>query len=147
MKIILLKDIAKLGRRFDVKDVPSGYAINMLIPRGDAIAATPQALKRVEADKAKAEGERKVKEGLLIKSLEDLDGAVVAMKGKANDKGHLFAGLHKEAVAAVVASQTRLSIDPSSIKLDQPLKTVGPHAITVEAAGRSAAFTLVIEKE
>ena len=49
MKIILLKDVAKVGRKFDLKEVSDGYAANLLIPRGLAVVATNDAIKRMES--------------------------------------------------------------------------------------------------
>ena len=48
MKIILLKDAKKIGKKFDIKEVADGYAINMLIPTGIAIPATPANVNMVE---------------------------------------------------------------------------------------------------
>jgi large subunit ribosomal protein L9 len=146
MKIILLKDVQKLGRKYDTKTVSDGHAINLLIPQGLAIAATRDAAKRIENLKAAAEGERKVQEELLVKNIEGLKSVTITILGKANDKGHLFAGLHKEAIAAEVEKQTRLQIDPSSIQLESPLKTVGEHTIQVSAGGKSAKFKVIVEK-
>ena len=146
MKVILLKDIVKLGHKFDVKEVSSGHAQNLLIPRGEAIAATQQALKRLEAEKAKAEAERKVQTDLLLKNINGLNGVTLNMAGKANDKGHLFAGLHVEDIAAEISRQTKLQIDPTSIRIGHPIKEIGEHEITVEAAGKSVKFKLVIER-
>lgn len=145
MKIILLKDISKLGRKYEVKTVSDGYAINMLIPQGQAIAATPDALKRLEAERAKVEGERKVQEELLVKNLEGLKNVTLTIAGKANEKGHLFAGLHKEAIAAEILKQTRLQIDPSFIELAHPLKEVGEHTLDIKAAGKAVKMKVVIE--
>lgn len=145
MKVILLKDISGVGRKFDVKDVKSGYALNMLIPHGSAIAATPAALKRAEADRAKIDGDRKVREDLLAKNIKDLDGLTLTISGKANEKGHLFAGLHRDVIAAELNKQSKLQIDPSFINLDQPVKEVGEHKIGVSAGGKSATFKLVIQ--
>ncbi len=145
MKIILLKDISKLGRKYEVKTVSDGYAINMLIPQGQAIAATPDALKRLEAERAKTEGERKVQEELLVKNLEGLKNITLTITGKANEKGHLFAGLHKEAIAAEILKQTRLQIDPSFIELAHPLKEVGEHTLDIKAAGKAVKMKVVIE--
>ena len=145
MKVILLKDISGVGRKFDVKEVKSGFALNSLIPQGSAIAATPAALKRVESEKSKIDAERKVREDLLIKNINDLDGVTLTISGRANDKGHLFAGLHRDAIAAELQKQSKLQIDPSFIALDHPVKEVGEHKISVNAGGKSATFKLVIQ--
>lgn len=145
MKVILLNDIAKLGKRYDVKDVSSGHAINFLIPRNLAIAATTEVLKRMEKMRAAALGERKVQQELLVKNLEGLDGITITIQEKANEKGHLFGGLHREEIAREVLKQTRLTIEPSAILLEHPIKEIGTHTIEVAAAGKSAAFKLVIE--
>ncbi len=145
MKIILLKDIAKVGKKYETKDISDGYAVNLLIPRGFAIAATVNSIKRIEAEKMKTEGERKLHEDLLLKNLSELDGVTITIKGKANEKGHLFAGLHKEAIAEEVLKQTKLQIDPLSIQLEHPVKEIGVHTIEVKGAGKSVKFTLEIE--
>ncbi|MBP6858471.1 MAG: 50S ribosomal protein L9 [Candidatus Pacebacteria bacterium] len=145
MKIILLKDISKLGRKYEVKTVSDGYAINMLIPQGQAIAATADALKRLEKERAQVEGERKIQDELLVKNLEGLKNVTLTIAGKANEKGHLFAGLHKEVIATEIEKQTRLNIDPSFIELAHPLKEVGEHTVDIKAAGKVVKLKVVIE--
>lgn len=145
MKIILLKDVKKLGKKNDIKEVSSGHALNFLIPNGDAIAATKQSLKQVEVQKAKMAGEHKIEAELLAKNIEQLNKTVLTVKGKANEKGHLFAGLHQKEIAAELLNQTRLQISPESIQLEHPIKEVGEHSISVAAAGKTAKFKLVIE--
>jgi large subunit ribosomal protein L9 len=145
MKVILLKDVSKLGRKYEVKTVSDGHALNLLIPKGMAIAATNDALRRLEAEKAKMEGEKKIHEDLLIKNLKGLDGKTLTMTGKANDKGHLFAGLHRDEIAAEVTRQTQLQIAPELIELEHPIKEVGEHTINIKVGGKSASFKLVVE--
>ncbi|MDP3962388.1 MAG: 50S ribosomal protein L9 [bacterium] len=145
MKIILLKDIAKVGRKYETKDISDGYAVNLLIPKGLAVAATPDAVKRLETEKKKMDGERKIHEELLLKNLSELDGVTITIKDKANEKGHLFAGLHSEAIAEEVQKQTRLQIDPSLIQIEHPIKELGNHPIEVKGAGKSVKFNLIIE--
>ena len=146
MKVILLKDVAKLGKRFDVKEVSSGHAQNLLIPQGFVIAATPDAMKRIEVLKKQVEGERAIHEELLVKNIKGLDGITLNVTGKANDKGNLFAGLHREEIAKEIERQTQLQVDPSFIQLEHPIKEVGEHTVVVKGGGKEAKFKIVISK-
>jgi len=145
MKIILTKDIKNVGKKYDIKDVNDGHALNMLIPRGLAIAATPSAVKRVEADKAKMAGEMKVQHELLIQNIKAIEATVLTISGKANEKGHLFAGIHAPELVKELHTQARIEIDPTFIELAHPLKTVGEHSVTIKAGGKSATLKVVIK--
>jgi len=147
MKVILLKDIPKVGRRFDVKEVAEGHALNFLIPRGMAKVATQQAIQKIEAMKKADMTERQIQGEMLVKNLETIRGLTIHLKEKANDKGHLFAGVTKEMLAGEILKSARLNIPAESIKLDKPVKEVGEHKITVEAMGKKAEFTIIVEKE
>lgn len=147
MKIILTADVAKLGKKHDVKDVSSGHALNLLIPKGLAVAATREAMKKAEAARAKSEGERKIQEELLVKNIEGLEGVTLNIVGKANDKGHLFAGLHREAIADELLKQTQLRVDPSFIQLEHPIKEVGEYDIEVTGGGKSGKLKVIIQKQ
>lgn len=145
MKIILLKDVAKVGKKFDVKDISEGYAHNLLIPRGLAIAATPDALKRIDLERARDEGERKIRHELLVKNLTELDGVTITMLEKANEKGHLFAGIHKAEIIPEIQKQTRIQIDAEHMVLDKPIKEVGMHVIEVKVENKSTKFNLDVK--
>jgi large subunit ribosomal protein L9 len=145
MKIILLKDVPKVGRKYDIKDVAEGYALNMLIPRRLAEVATPQAVKKIETMKVNDITNKKIQEELLAKNLETIKTLTLTLAGKANDKGHLFAGITKERLAEEITKTTRLHIDPSLIKLDKPLKEVGEHHVGLEAGGKKVEFVVVIK--
>lgn len=146
MKVILLKDVQKVGKKFDVKDVSDGYALNFLIPQGKAKTATPDGLSKVESLKAYAEGERKVQEDLLAKNLHEIDGKSIQIKEKANDKGHLFGSLHKERIAEILSETIHSSIEPSFVVLNKPIKEVGEHEVVIEAQGKKAIVKVEIIK-
>ncbi len=147
MKIILLKDVAKVGKKYDIKEISDGYALNLLIPKGLAVAATADVVKRIELEKARDEGERKVHEELLIKNLKELEGATITLTEKMNDKGHLFAGINKLEIVQAIQKQTRLQIDPEYIVLDKPLKEAGVTPVQVKANNTSIKFNLEIKSE
>ncbi len=147
MKIILLKDIQKVGKKFDVKEVAEGHALNFLIPKGLAMVATPQAIVKVGQQKDKISAEEKIQEALLFKNLDTIKNLTLTLKEKANEKGHLFAGVTKEILASEILKATRLNLDADFIKLEKPIKTVGEHKITVEAMKKKVEFTLNIEAQ
>ena len=144
MKIILLKDVAKLGKKYDVKTVADGFAINSLIPRGLAEIATDKSMKRLEVLKAQDVTEKKIREDLLLKNLNDLKDVVIEIKEKVNDKGHLFAGIHKAELIAEIKKQTRLDMDEGHIIMDKPIKEVGDHMIDVKVGDKSIQFKVTV---
>jgi len=146
MKVILLQNVPKLGKQYEVKDVSRGFAQNFLIPQKKAEIATEKALKAIEIKKQNADMEAKIHEDLLIKNILDMEGVRVVMKEKANEQGHLFAGVHKEEIVAEIKKQTHLEIDPEFIQLEEPIKEIGEYDIEVSAHGKSAKFKLVIEE-
>lgn len=145
MKVIFLKDVPKVGKKFETKDISDGYALNFLIPKGLAQAATKDAVKRLETLKAKDEAERKIQEDLLLKNLKEIEGKTITLSEKANEKGHLFAGIHKVELIPAIESQTRVQIHPDFILLDKPIKEVGEHPITVAVKDKKATFTLEVK--
>ena len=147
MKIILLRDVQKVGKKYEVVNVAEGYASNALLPKGLAEIATEKTLKRLELLKATDLADQKVREDLLLKNLKDISGVTIEISGKANDKGHLFAGIHKDALVPALKEQTRLDIDPQYVILDKPIKEVGEHKVQVKVQDKSVEFTLNIIAE
>ncbi len=146
MKVILLKDVKKIGKRYETKDVSDGYAQNLLIPQGLAINATLEAVKRIDVIKNKLAVENKVQEELLAKNIKSLESIVLTIVGKANEKGHLFAGIHNEEIVAELAKHAHVQVDPSFIQLTSPIKEVGEFSVEVKAEGKSAKFKLIVKK-
>lgn len=147
MKVILLKGVQKLGSKHSIVDVADGFAMNSLLPQKLAELATPKAIARAEKMKAQEELERKVREDLLIKNLKSIEGVTIEMSGKANDKGHLFAGIHKEALVPALKDAARIDIEAEYINLDKPIKEVGEHDVEVKVQDRVATFKVVIKAE
>jgi large subunit ribosomal protein L9 len=147
MKVILLKDAKKIGKKYDVKEVSDGYALNLLIPQGIAIAATAEAVKQNDLIKAKMTAEEKIQTDLLEKNIKSLESIVLNIFGKVNEKGHLFAGLHKEDLAKELSKQVHVQINSEAIQLEHPIKEVGEYMIEVKADGKSAKFKLVVKAE
>ncbi len=145
MKVILIKDVPNVGRKYEIKNVADGFALNMLIPRKLAQLATPAAVQRIEVMKAKDTDSKRVQMELLSKNLDKIKELVLRIKEKANDKGHLFAGVTKEILAEEILKSIHLNIDPEWIELAKPLKEVGEHVVRLEVEGKKAEFKVVVE--
>lgn len=145
MKVILLRDVRGIGKKYDIKDVAEGHALNLLIPQGVAKVATPQALAKVAIDKSKEIERKKIQADLVLKNLKQLSALIIHIKEKANPKGHLFAGVHTEEIAALVKKESQIDLDPSWIILEKPIKATGEYMIDVKVNDQATAFKLIIE--
>lgn len=145
MKIILLKDVKGLGKKYDVKDAKDGYALNLLIPRGLAVHATDKNVKDIDIKKMADFEHRKIQEDLLLMNLKELEGIKIEMSEKTNEKGHLFAGIHKERIVDEIKKQAKIDILSEFIILEKPIKEVGEHSISVKVADRTVKFKLIVK--
>ena len=146
MKVIFLKDVPRVGRRHEIKEVNDGYAANFLFPRKLAERATPQAMAELEKRKKEIMVEREIQEELLEKSLESLKGKVVTIKAKADEKGHLFSGIHKKEISLALATEHRAAVDEEFIILDKPIKEIGEFEIPVQIKNKKSSFKVLVEK-
>ena len=145
MKIILIKDVKKIGKKYEIKDVADGYALNMLIPGKMAIPATPGNVNMIEAKKKVDMVENAKTEAEMQKALNEIKGISIEIIGKVNEKGHLFAGIHKEQISEEVRKQKGVNITTEHLILEKPIKEVGEHAITVKINNREVSFKLNIK--
>lgn len=145
MKVVLLKDVSGVGRKNEVETVSDGYALNLLIPKKLAVAGTPATIAHAERLKSEGSVKRKIQEDLLLKNLATLDGVVIEMSEKANEQGHLFAGIHANAIAAALKKQKGIDLLPEFLVLHKPVKEVGERIITVKAHDRAGKFALIVK--
>jgi len=145
MKIILLKDVAGVGKKYEVKDVADGFARNQLLPHGDAEIATSKALSALDAKRKSLADKKNLDSALLGKNIEELANKTVILMRKANEKGHLFAKIKTQEIALAIHEQLRVEIPVSLLILKEPIESVGPHAISLNGGGVSATFTLDIQ--
>jgi large subunit ribosomal protein L9 len=146
MKIIFLKDVQRVGKKNDIKEVPDGYAMNFLLPRKLAQTATIKAVAELELRKKEIIIEREVQESLLLKNLEEIKGKVLNMKAKADEKGHLFSGIHKKEIVDAMHREHHADIVPEFIILEKPIKEVGEFEIRIKIQEKRSSFKLIIEK-
>lgn len=146
MKVILLQDVAKIGRRYSIVEVNDGYALNQLVPKKLAEPATPANLARVEkmrsVNVASADAVKKQYEV----SIEALANTSIVIEADVNDKGHLFKAVSADEIVAA-AKAAGIIIESRHIVLKKPIKESGEHTLVLSHAGVSNSFTVNIVKK
>jgi large subunit ribosomal protein L9 len=130
MKVLLLKDVFKLGRAGDVKRVADGYGRNFLMPQGLAVLATPGALKQVDRIKTQATVQRNALNEELGSVAEQLNGMVLPFTARASETGKLYGSITSQMIADSISEKTGVEINKRQV-FSQPLKEVGEHAVEI----------------
>jgi large subunit ribosomal protein L9 len=130
MKVILLYDVEKVGKKFEIKEATDGYARNFLFARNLAKKATPEALKWLEMQKELIA--KKVEEELknaqdLASSLDDLEVSVAV---KVGEEGQLFESINAQKIAERLKEMGH-EVKKSQIKLENPLKEIGEFLVKI----------------
>ena len=145
MKVILLKDIPKVGKKHDIKDVPDGYGMNFLVARCLANIATPQRIAEIEKIKKELNSKREVDETELLEGLKRITGVEIVIKGRTSDKGHLFSAIHKKDILLKLKDDFGILLKEKNLLCGDSIKEVGEHKIGVFVGGKKINFRLKIE--
>ncbi len=124
MKVLLIKDVYKLGRAGDVKKVADGYGRNFLLTHGLAVLATPGAMKQAEKIKAQAEVRRTALNSELKDLSDHIHGLTLTFSAKAGETGKLYGSITTQDVAAAIQEQTRYEVKRQQIDM-QPIREIG----------------------
>lgn len=146
MKVILVTDVPKLGKRGQVIAVADGYGRNYLLPKGLGIEATPANLRRFEGQKdaKKRRTERETSEAETLAGR--LDGFSLTVKAKAGEEGRLFGSVTNKDIASGIKDILGLDIDKRRIEIEEPLKTLGTYRVAVRLSQTiSREITVAVE--
>jgi large subunit ribosomal protein L9 len=126
MKVMLTKDVYKLGRAGDVKKVADGYGRNFLIPQGLAVLATAGALKQIERIKGKAEIRRTEQNSELKGLSEQINGVALDFTVKAGETGKLYGSITTQDVATALTEKVRFEVRRQQVDM-QPIREIGEY--------------------
>ena len=143
MKLILTREVAKLGTAGDVVTVKDGYARNFLLPRGAAIAWTVGGEKQIEGIR-RARAAREVRDIDHAKEIKAaLEAAKISVAVKTGTAGRLFGSVTDKDIAAAIKSVTKLDIDRHNIKTSGHIKKTGNYSVKV-SLGHNVVATVAI---
>ncbi|MDP3646211.1 MAG: 50S ribosomal protein L9 [bacterium] len=145
MKVIFLKDVGGVGQKGSIKEVADGYALNFLIPNGLAVQGTDEKVAEVRKNQDAQAKKSAAQSADMAKKLTALNGKRIVIKGRTNEKGHLFKGINTKTIADEL-SNLGVTVLPDDISgLANVVKEVGEYVVHVVDAGVDAVVTIVVE--
>jgi large subunit ribosomal protein L9 len=124
MKVLLVKDVYKLGRAGEIKKVADGYGRNFLLPQGFAVLATAGALKQIDRIKSQAEVRRATQNNELKGVADQINGVVLTFSSKAGETGKLYGSVTTQDIATALSEKIRFEVKRQQVDT-QPIRTLG----------------------
>jgi large subunit ribosomal protein L9 len=148
MQVVLLKDVRRLGRAGEVRNVADGYARNYLFPNGLATLATAGAVRQAE-EQAAHEARHQAREQAKARSLaEEVGGTALTFKARAGETGHLYGSITASDIAGELEKRTGKTIDRRKIVLEEPIRELGTYQVPVRFGGEATAqVSVTVEAE
>lgn len=132
MKIILLQDEKKLGKKGDIIEASEGYARNYILPKKIGVEANAKNMNDLKLHKANDE---KIAKEILIEAQElakILETKEVVVKIKAGEGGKTFGSVSSKEIAAACKEQCELEIDKKKIQLPEAIKNFGVYEVSIK---------------
>jgi large subunit ribosomal protein L9 len=130
MKVLLIKDVYKLGRAGEIKRVADGYGRNFLLPQGLAVLATAGAIRQAENISSRASEQRQTLNKEMGGTAERLTGLVIGFPTRAGETGKLYGSVTTQMIADEISKKSGVTIDRRQIEC-QPIRTLGEHKCIV----------------
>ena len=148
MEVILLEDVKSLGKKGQIVKINDGYARNYVLPKKLGLEATPKNLNDLKHEKARqakqAAEELQEAKDLAVK----VEEKPVKLTMKTGEGGKTFGTISTKEIAAEAKKQLGLNIDKKKMKLDEPIKTLGTHIVTVKLHKEvTAKLTVVVGED
>lgn len=147
MEVLLLEDIPGIGKKNDLLLVGDGYALNCLLPKRQALVATPTVRKRYAEQIRKRAVEKQAEIQTKQNVIAAASGKTVSFSRKATKTGKLYAAITEKNIADALREQHKVDIAESSISVSEPIKALGEFKIAVELAGQKEALIVQVNQD
>jgi large subunit ribosomal protein L9 len=131
MKVILLKDIENLGKKYEIKEVSDGYARNYLIPKKLAKVANEKNLKWLEKQKEKEEKKAEEELKKIQEAASAIDGQEIIIQVKVGEDGQLYESITAQKIYEKL-KELGFEIKRKQILLEEPIKELGEFPVTIK---------------
>lgn len=147
MEVLLLQDIPGIGKKDDLLLVGDGYALNCLLPRRQALIATPTVRKRYAEEIRRRAVERQTEMDAKQSVAAAVAGKKITFTKKATKTGKLYAAITEKLIADALNEQHKIEIGEEAVKIEDQIKSVGEHKATIEIAGAAEDLTVLVSQE
>lgn len=148
MKVILLQDVKTLGKKGDIVDINEGYARNFILPKKLGLEANNKNLndlKLQKANDAKIAKEQLEQAQDLAKKVEELS---VVTYIKSGEGGRTFGSVSSKEIAKAMKEQHGIELDKKKISLQDSIKSLGVHEVTIKLHPKvSATLRVKVQEE
>jgi large subunit ribosomal protein L9 len=138
MKVILLDDVAKVGRRGEVREVSDGFARNFLLPKKLALSATAGNLKNLDHIKKQQEAKADRIKAEADALRERIEALTYTEHRQASEEGKLFGSVTSQDVVDFL-EQHRITVERRRVHLEEPIKTLGETVVGIRLHGQVTA--------
>ncbi|HEV2006892.1 MAG TPA: 50S ribosomal protein L9 [Candidatus Limnocylindrales bacterium] len=145
MKVILTKDVDKIGKSGELKTVADGFATNFLIPQKMAVPAVGGAYRAWQHDIASREDKRARERSEAEVTANRIASTTLTMGVKVGDAGKLYGSIGSKEIAEALARRG-IVVDRHKVELEEPLKSLGTYKVAIKVfSGMTPEVTVVVE--
>jgi len=133
MRVVLHEAVDGLGHRGDIIEVSDGYARNNLIPKGQARLATSGMEAQAAAMKRSWQSRNAKEREAAEEIAKVLVARTIEISARAGGEGKLFGSVTPNDIVEAIRAQSGVELDRRMVELNDPIRSVGTHAVTVKA--------------
>jgi large subunit ribosomal protein L9 len=148
MKVVFLQDVTNVAATGEVKEVANGYARNFLLPKNLAVMANEAELRKLEQQQQAGARREARLEGEFEAVAQILQEATITLKVRAGEGERIYGSVTSADIATEIQKSTGHEIDKRKIELDEPIREVGSHQVSIKLSKTvTASITVVVEQE
>ena len=145
MKVILTKDVDKIGKTGEMKTVADGFATNYLIPQKLAVPASGGAYRAYQHDIASRDDKRKTEREEAEIAATRIASTTLTMGVKVGEGGKLYGSINNQDIAEALGRRG-ITVDRHKIDLEQPIKSLGTYKVAIKVySGMTPEVTIIVE--
>lgn len=144
MKVILIQNVPKVGKKYELVDVAPGYARNFLVARGLCEVITRSNVGRIAELQKRRALEAAKEDARRANAVTLLSGAVFEFAREANEEGHLYAQISTHDIANAIELKTEVAVPANHISIPSQIKQVGDHKAIVTIADKAIEITIKV---